>query len=380
MSITINVPEISLFDLQNFAEKDGLVGEKETFILFTLASLIKMPVMIYSFSGSGKTEVAKRWKKLIPSDMVYTLEMSSDTVITYDCAEINTKDFIFIPEFQLAMNSNNPIVMEVVKKVTEGEDTNRRVTNRGSKGIEKYSIKGSIGVVSTFAIENRTAKFDTETRRRIPILPTDISAEQTERVIDKIFSSDWDNGVQGQDEVDKSELISNYLVHLIKSDVKLGNILNPFMVSFTKMVPKDIRGRSYARHLSNFMKSCVKFHIKKRVSVKKGKRTYHLANISDVFNIYNLYWKNFVRGVLGIPMLGEEILKVFDYVEVISDTKPIGVKKSSLNGYMEGGNGENHRLCLRVTDVHLMLKKRKMSVSYNGQCSLCKYDQSRHVP
>jgi ABC-type dipeptide/oligopeptide/nickel transport system ATPase component len=298
----------TMLDLLNYYEAKGVVGETNLCILQTLGAINKLSFGIESLSGSGKSHVIDTLLDLLPENEVYTMELSSKTAQIYSADEINRHQIIYIPELQKAMNSNNPLVVELLKGLTEGKDVSRKVRNQGQGSIEEYVIKGNKGIIFTLAIEN-AFKYDAEFSRRVFILSTDASAEQTDLILkhktQKRHALDYEGGANFQQLASHIEECLNF---------PSVNYENPFADYVSEQIPRTIRARSYDDYLFNLINASAKFNFKNRM-LKDNVLYLHLE---DVYLVTELYWKQFSRGLYRIPVFGEDVMGLFSTQEEFS--------------------------------------------------------------
>jgi len=293
---------IDLRDVDQFFEKNHLVGEKKTRLISTLGTAKKMSFGYVSLSGSGKSKSTYLIMDMFGPGIMYVMELGSDTVISYEAETINQHQVIFIPELQKAMDSGNQIVKELLKNVTEGRDGSRKVRNAG-KGInETYSINGDLGVMFAMTPEH---SYDSEFSRRVFVLQTDISPEQTRRVIDSIANQAH---AKEKRKIRKSKKLTEHVNRCLELNGKLEYEI-PFAEYVAGFIPeRTVRARSYANYLFDMVNASAQFH--------HGDRTFDdnvlFADLRDSHLIMEkLFWKQYMKGLLGIPLVGEETLAIF---------------------------------------------------------------------
>ncbi|MBW3017349.1 hypothetical protein KY316_03165, partial [Candidatus Woesearchaeota archaeon] len=171
-------------DIVEIHKQLGLVGEEYNAFIQTIAACKKMHFGYVSLSGSGKSFSAKILLKLLPSRLVYSMALGSDKAEIRNDKEINKCELIYTPELNKALDSNqkkNNTNVEVLKTLLEGEDASRKVWNQSKGKNEVNTIKAGKGFFFTIAVEN-AFKYDKEFSRRIFILQTDVSSEQTKKI------------------------------------------------------------------------------------------------------------------------------------------------------------------------------------------------------
>jgi len=321
---------ITLSTLLSYYKKSGLVGEENIAILQTLGAINKLCFGIESLSGSGKSYTTDLLIDLLPESSVYKMELSSNTAEMYQAQTINKAQIIYIPELQKAMKSS-PIVVEILKNVTEGKDASRQVRDVSTKSNKKYTIKGDKGVLFTLAIENEF-KYDAEFARRVFILHTDISADQTDNILKyKASRRHANHSYQQKDLVQLRYQLQKHIEDCLSySDIDYEN---PFAEYISEFIPRTIRARSYDDYFFDLIEASSKFYHNNRIK-DDG---ILFVNLEDIYTIHQLYWKQFVKTLLKIPLLGELALAIF--------------------------NSHSHE-SLTAEDIYIQLRKQNSSINY----------------
>jgi len=292
----------SLQDLVSFYRDHGLVGEEPLAILQTLGAIRKMHFGIESLSGSGKSFTMDILMDLLPEGSVYTMELASTTAEFYNADEINRHPLIYIPELQKAMRTNRELTTEILKNLTEGKPARRKVRNQKEQSIDEFVIWPGKGVMFTLAVEN-DFKYDDEFSRRVFVLRTDISEEQTQRINHATALRQQGEGPR------KTRHYSDLKAHIaycLAHDE--FDYLNPFSAYIAQQIPPTIRSRSYGGYFFNLMNSSAKFHLQDRT--RRDLVLY--LNLQDAYNISQLYWSQFCEGLLRIPLFATEVLEAFE--------------------------------------------------------------------
>ena len=280
------IPNIG--DLLDFYSSRGLVGEERVAILQTLGSIRKLCFGIEGASGSGKSFTADLLMELLPKEYVYRIELSSNTAEVYNAEEINRAKIIYVPELQKALNSKNPIMVEVLKNLTEGRDVLRRVRDQEKKRNITLHIEADKGIIYTLALENDLKK-DVELSRRVFQLTTDSSEEQNYRVIDNIVEEEYNHSDKGRDFTE--------LKQHIRSCVLLPEIeyVNPFSRALMDVIPLTVKARSFVKHYLNLIQGSALFHHKERVHETGN----IFVNLEDFFLVHSLYNRMFSKSLDG---------------------------------------------------------------------------------
>lgn len=330
--------DITLKTLLDFYRQNGLIGEENNAILQTLGAINQLSFGIESLSGSGKSYTVDFLMKLLPEEAVYKMELSSNTAEMYEAETINQAKIICIPELQKAMKSSNPIVVEILKNITEGKDISRKVRNQKEKTNEHYTINGDKGVIFTLAVENEF-KYDAEFSRRVFILHTDISQKQTDDILRykalKRHAKAVSETYLSQEEIKGLEEHIGNCLYFPSAEFE-----NPFADYIVEFMPRTIRARSYDDYFFDLVDACTKFNHENRVQ-KDG---VVFVELEDVYTVHKLYWKQFVKSLQNIPLLGEACLN------------EIG---GSVDDVAEDGSKS-----LSADDVYTSLKRDYQTVTY----------------
>ncbi|TAL54294.1 MAG: hypothetical protein EPN86_04005 [Nanoarchaeota archaeon] len=288
----------SLQDLISFYKDHGLVGEEPLAVLQTLGAINKQHFGIESLSGSGKSYTMDILLDLLPKDSVYTMELSSATAEFYNAAEINRRPLIYIPELQKAMRTNRELTTEILKNLAEGKAARRRVRNQREESTDEFVITPGKGVMFTLAVEN-DFKYDAEFSRRVFILRTDVSEEQTERILQATALRQQG----GNRHASKNyQGLREHIAYCLSHDE--FDYINPFAAYVAQQIPTNIRSRSWGQYLFGLMNSSAKFHLQDRTR----EAITLVLNMQDVYNIQQIYWKQFCEGLLRIPLFAEEVI------------------------------------------------------------------------
>lgn len=316
-SITQSLKSPSLEDLLYFYKSKGLVGEESTAILQTLGAIHGLCFGIESLSGSGKSFTADLLMELLPEEYVYKIELTSNTALMYEADAINQKRIIYIPELQKALNNSNPINLEIIKNLTEGKGISRTVRAKG-ENVE-FTINPGKAVIYTLALENAFKK-DVELSRRVFTLTTDISEEQTRKIIEAIAKKGYQANKSSQVKI--AGLKAHFRDCLALPEIQY---INPFSTFVAGYMPPVLRSRSFATHYFNLVEASARFHHKERII--ENNRIF--VNFDDIANIHSFYFDDFLRSVFRIPVHSEEIFSLIEGSESIEEMHYALKKKKS---------------------------------------------------
>jgi ABC-type glutathione transport system ATPase component len=106
---------MNLHNVVKYFKNKGVVGEEGLAVAITLALINKASFGVEGYSGSGKTFITDKLIELV-EDKVYTIGLSSKLAIFSDLMRMNTKQIIYIPELQKAMQDRNSAIIEACYK------------------------------------------------------------------------------------------------------------------------------------------------------------------------------------------------------------------------------------------------------------------------
>lgn len=335
-------------DIVDYFATMGLVEEKENAILLTLAAMNKVSCGVESCSGAGKSVLNDITVSLFRPERVYKLGLTSNTATVYDYEEVNKCDILYVEELQKALNSGNPIMVEVLKNITEGKSISRMVYDAVAKRNFSVKIKGDLGLLYSLALENKVKK-DDELDRRVITFMTDISQEQNRKVVQYLAKRRFNKSrlkVQTDETTQQLKEHVNIVLDICKTEVE-----NPFAEYIAKEVPVPfVKIRSYISHYLDLIDSCTKFYFKDRLSSNDK----YYTSLQDIYTIHKLYGKSFNRKVHNLPQLGIEIMEQFDKEEVLGMTKNEEKKQQQLFQERDVVSGKKY---LSVSMIHSLLKK-----------------------
>lgn len=352
MDIELDLPEPhqpSTKDIADFFENCGLVEEKDNAILLTLAALSKVSAGVISVSGSGKSVLCDILMMLLPEQRVYNLGLTSNTATIYDFEIVNQSDIVYIEELQKALNSNNPIMVEIIKNITEGKDISRKVYDANERRNKNFKINGNLGIIFSLALENKVKK-DDELDRRVITLMTDISQTQNRKVLQYIGKSRFKRErLRRQTDDVANQLKAHVNVVLDKARTQVDN---PFAEYIMQQVPVPfVKVRSHVKHYLNLIDSSTRFYFKDRVGVGENLFT----SLQDVYNIHLLYGKTLNRNIHNLPQLGSTIMEIY-----AEDSNTKGWVKDEEKAQQTLFREEDSiaRVYYSVTKIHGFLKRK----------------------
>jgi len=336
---------VTFQELLEYYHSKGLVGEESTAIIQTLGAINLMGFGIKSLSGSGKSYTLDMLFDLIPEGMVYRMELSSNAAEMYNAEKINHSKIIYIPELQKAMGSKNPILVEVLKNITEGKSARRLVRDQSARTNLEQIISGEQGVIFTLAVEN-AFDYDTEFSRRVFLLQTDVSRRQTDDILQSKA------GRRHANKYTQSSQVLYSLREHMRACIEFPEteFENPFAEYISQRIPRNIRARTYIDYFFDLIEACAKFNYQNRITIERpGGRNIMFVDLEDVYNIKELYWPEFIKSLMSVPIFGEETLdilknkngataqKVYEELKEIQPSFTFAYTESVLEGLVDSG-------------------------------------------
>ena len=280
---------LTLVDIVRHFKYKEVVGEENLACAITLAAINGSSFGVEGFSGSGKTFIVDKLIPLLPD--VYKIQQSSETAIFNDTDRINQSRYIYIPELQKAMKRPSAPIIEVIKDLTEGKDSNRIVTKRNGEGVQEYTIKSGVTIIYTLALENRYKK-DEESSRRLIRFTTDSSKQHLEDI--HSYKAKRRQSIRpSQEQITKQEeMIKAHIQECINMDSVV--VVDPFAEYISALVPKTQKSVGYIDHYYALLDGCTKFHCNERISVNVGGQTILLTNLEDHYFVFEMYFNDFI--------------------------------------------------------------------------------------
>ncbi len=314
-SLLVQAKPPSNKDVVNYFKSLGVTGEETNACLLVYAMLQGTHTGIVSLSGSGKTVLYRAILSLQEKDDVLEIQGATKASIPNDPKlRAGAYKQIAIQELQKSKE-----LIEVVKSWAEGEPYVHSRTKGSRKGVERLVTPAPNQVLYTFAISNEfSKKVDEELTRRFVKVYTDISPEQTERVLEEYAASQ----VEEQGDKDSSVAFKKH----IEEAKSLGDVkfVNPFMASFVKALPDDIkknvRTRSFIKYISELMAGSARYHFRERAISRdeQGNLTIHVA-LPDLYNVQQTYGSMFYDNVRGVDVIDNVVLQAFDQKDVYTE-------------------------------------------------------------
>jgi len=362
-------PQLS--DVRKWYESKGLVGEGRLSILQTLLAIKKQPFGIESLAGAGKSATLDLLANhklngeeiLLPKESVYIMGVGSKTAQMYKEAEINKAKLIYVEELQKAGSSLE--ITEMLKNLAEGKEFTRDVTDMAGGSVKTQKILKGKGIMYTLAIENKH-KNDEEMKRRFIVMSTDVSQEQTKKVVTRKAQERF--AKERLVEISEEEIDS--LRRHIKGCLELDNIKfqNPYAEALSEYMPTpDQKVRSFVGHYFNVVDAVSLYHYKDRLMTsRKDGKTDLFVTIQDVYVANLLYNDYFTMDIHSIPPLGKEILLAFNKIDYENTLASKEAKKViDLSSFSNEEDTVEHRWAT-VTDIHDYLKKEMNIVLKHG--------------
>jgi len=318
--------DLCLNDIVIYFRAAGVIGEEKNAICIYLATANNSSFGVEGPSGSGKTFLVDRLIDLIPDNDLYKIDLSSKMAVFYDAEYVNGRGILYFPELQKAMNDKKSPIIEVIKNLTEGKSVKRIVTNNNKTGNQLYQITKGKMVIYTLAFENDFKK-DDETSRRFMRFNTDGSKTHFEDIQNyKAQRRSSIDSLTLDVESMKSQLSEHlYDVRKLKDTL----VIDPFAQYLNEFVPQTQKSIGYVDHYYHLIDACVKFNHKNRTKLSINGKDMIIADLEDHFQVYNLYYDEFVKSIEELDKsLEEQSAATDDSVRVDTSIQITGSKNT----------------------------------------------------
>lgn len=279
--------KITLEDITELFELQGVVGEKNLIKQLVCSSVNKSNFGLEGKSGSGKTLIMDKLIDILPN--IYSLNQTSGVSTFYDSELINESQFLYIPELQKALLNKNRSIIEIIKDLSEGKNATRIRTNSSRTGITKQEINPNITIIYTLANENNFTP-DKELSRRFIRFQTDNS----EKHIEKILESQANERILTTTNIVKKENLKHKAKKYIKECINNNyKIIDPFSKDIFSQLPNINESITKAKNYSSIVDGYTKFYNQQHVKIKFRNQTYLITNLSDHQEINKIQNKPF---------------------------------------------------------------------------------------
>lgn len=273
-------------ELLNYYQSDKIAGGKSKAIieedhnclLSTVAAASRLSQIIEGPSRSGKSLIADKLGQLLTS--VYKVEICSNKALFSDAEEINKNDFMYISEFQAALE-NNPDVKETIKLLTEHKDATNKANGKSQ------TIEGKITIISTGADENaRTQKRDVEVSGRFILLRTRSDYEKIKRIAEYQNSIIMGEIEEKNFSANRYEKLKTHLKNILTSTYCFEN---PFARAYSPWLPETQKSIHYRTLYMSLIDGFTLFDEPNRT--QKGEKL--ITNLADVYLVHTLYHQTY---------------------------------------------------------------------------------------
>jgi hypothetical protein len=299
----------SLYDITRFFEHNYFVGDEKNRLSLVIGLLGRQCVGVESLSGSGKTVMSDTALKLFDPSWIYTMGLQSKTAAFYEANEIVKRKLIYIPELQKALDKSG-LAIEILKNFGEGKDIDRPVTDIAHKTTRHYKIPWR-PYIYTLATENETVP-DAELSRRVLKLSTDITAEQTGKVLEMKAMREFNP--------DALRVLTDLEEFAIKSYMQLAyrmametytqfQFVNPYSIFIQKSIPRSfVQARTAIDHYANMTKAVAKFFAPAGKRYIQDNRIF--CTLADNWFVNQIYGEAFTYDVMQMPPHGRFVVRV----------------------------------------------------------------------
>lgn len=351
----------NLYNIGQWYKDKGLVGEIKL-ALVTISALVAdkpLGIGIIAAAGSGKTVVMDKTVgdegeddvALIEQKYIYFKDSASNTAMWYDQEKINNAKIFVLKELQKDKSHD---AIEMIKSLTEGKSARRKVTDVTTDGVKEQKIK-PMPCFFSLAVENDT-KTDAELSRRCITMNTDVSQQQTAKVLELKAMAKFNH--------QSFRCLTDEESNAIRMDVNFCfmqkfKVINPFAPAFAKLIAEiapDQKARSMMDHFWDVMEGVVKINALSKPFYVGPQKTDLLATIQDLYQTLDIYLDSFIRDLYGIPPMGDIVLQGFnDATKALKEN--IGSKKNSGNLGSFVGLADNAGDYFSVTEVREAIRR-----------------------
>lgn len=307
-------------EAENKRKYAPLIGEQANAITALVAfTMADTPIMIRSWAGTGKTVISNTIWSLLPEDMRYEVEMGSALAIWSQQQAIREHRFIFFNELQ--NSADNAEVEKVLKLWGEGRAAHRGVTDvtqgRADEDRMVEQVLDYKPFFTTVAVENVAGRKITndEFNRRVIDLYTDVSEDQTARIVEYILKI-YETGVThlaSMTDSQKEVLREHFRRSVMFRDEFVKEYRFPAASKISKQIPKKfVQSRSAISMLIKIMNAFAVFNYKNRILTDEG---ILLVTPEDLYLTWACYGKRFAQKCFNMEMLADELLQAFPDVK-----------------------------------------------------------------
>lgn len=314
--------DVSRYFRNIFMEEKGakkykpLIGEDKNGITALLGmTLGKLPIILRSGSGAGKTVIMNSVMSCIPERMYKEIQASTATAIWNETENINNHNFLIFNELQVSGGSGD--VLEILKTLGEGRDAHRNVTDvTAGRAGEDRVVENVINwkpFMTSVALENDKGKkmFDAELSRRMLELYTDMSSTQTRRINDYALDV-YERGVDEMLTMEEQEIdLLKYHIEqcILFTDNLVQGYRFPAATKLADYIPAHfVQARSALPIFLQFVSAIAAFHYKDRIVTEDG---ILLVTPQDLYMAWECYGMRFLQRCLNMEIMADELLQIF---------------------------------------------------------------------
>lgn len=261
-------------DVTPVLEEDG------NCLLSTVAAVYGLSILTQGRSRSGKSLMIDKLSDILTS--VYPLKSCSNKALFGNVEKINENDFLYVIEYQAALDGN-PAVKEALKLLTENKDA----TNDSNGDTQR--LGGHLTVLTTGADENKKIqKMDVEVAGRFITLRMSSSPEKTRKISE--YQDGLDMGtIQDVEFSEKRYLrLKQHIMNCI--DSRNTKFEDPFAKAFYgHHLPQTQKSVHYRTLYKSLVKACANFDRPNRLSTDEKA----FVNISDTYLVHELYHQTY---------------------------------------------------------------------------------------
>jgi hypothetical protein len=182
---------------------------------------------------------------------------------------------------------------------------------------------------------------------------TDISQEQTTRVVVEKAKTRWDK--ESFKILTEGELIE-LKRHINKLIMFKPIIANPYAEPYSHIIAQfapDQKVRSMSEHFWDLVEAVTKFRLGNNIQIGATL----LSNVQDLLMALDIYKHAFIRDVYGVPPIGDSVLEAFTNSSKVELTeKPV---KSTITSFIKETDSSATGVWLSVNDIRSIIKQTK---------------------
>lgn len=322
-SLVVNPDETeqppSFFNLLQLAQDEGLVGEEDTLLTVTVASVRGGLVILYGISRGGKDKVIEAALSLFPPDYAYEWSTGSDSATAnyYDAERLNEYDVHYVGD--LARMDEN--LETIAKAWGEGKDAQRKKTNMtggldGEGTVDVQELECPRSLFASIATDNRNFDLNDwpEFQKRAFMKGVDGSKSQTEAILRRKALEHAGQTERNVSPVNAAQ-IRQYMGDIPVEDFDShpnNKVVNPAAINIIEQKPlptEFAEARFDGDKLLGFIETVTLIRHVNRFTVDTGRGLTMLTTPTDVWYTMKILGENMVMSALNLTDEDQAILR-----------------------------------------------------------------------